>query len=134
MNKAKRLLAVFLLLMAFIIFLLTYKYLKIKYNISIPCIIHEITGLFCPGCGITRAIFALLELDIKKAIKYNILIIIIFPFIIIYIINCLYIFINNLKKDPSKIFPKILWYFLLIITIVFGIIRNINYFSWLQPI
>lgn len=132
--KKKRLLTSFLLLIAFIMFLLTYKYLNIKYNIKIPCIIHEITGLFCPGCGITRAIFALLELDIKKAIKYNILIIVIFPFILIYIINYAYIWINDLKKDASKIFPKPLWYILLIITIIFGIIRNINYFSWLQPI
>lgn len=82
----------------------------------------------------TRAIFALLNLNIKQAIRNNILVVLVMPFIVIYIINYAYIWINNLKKDPSKIFPKWLWYTLLIITILFGIIRNIKYFYWLNPI
>ena len=113
-----------------ILLLYIYKYIFQKYHIGIPCIFHEITHLYCPGCGITRAIFSLLELDIKQALKQNLLIIFL-PLIIIYIINYIKIKLNKENVDPSKIFPKSIWYILLIITITYGILRN--YLSILQP-
>ena len=133
-QKKKRTIIVILLFILSIIFLLIYKIINNIYHVGIPCIFHRITRLYCPGCGMTRAIFSLLNLDIKQAIRNNILVVIVIPFIIIYIINYIYIWINDLKKDPSKIFPKYIWYSLLIITILFGIIRNIKYFYWLNPI
>lgn len=133
-KKKKRTIIVIILFISTILFLFIYKKINSIYHIGIPCIFHKITGLYCPGCGITRAIFALLNLDFKQAIRNNILVVIVIPFIIIYIINYAYIWINNLKKDPSKIFPKWLWYTLLIITLLFGILRNIKYFYWLNPI
>lgn len=113
-----------------ILLLYIYKYIFQKYHIGIPCIFHEITHLYCPGCGITRAIFSLLELDIKQALKQNLLIIFL-PLIIIYLINYIKIKLNKENVDPSKIFPKSIWYILLIITITYGILRN--YLSILQP-
>lgn len=134
MTKRKRTIIVVVLFVLSIISLILYKKINNIYHIGIPCIFHKITGLYCPGCGMTRAIFSLIDLDIKQAIKNNILIIIVVPFLIIYIINFAYIWINDLKKDPSKIFPKWFWYTELIITIIFGIIRNLKYFRWLTPI
>lgn len=36
-----------------------------------PCIFHEITGLYCPGCGGTRAVMALLKGHIITSFTYN---------------------------------------------------------------
>lgn len=36
-----------------------------------PCMFHAATGLFCPGCGITRAIHALVHGDIARAFSMN---------------------------------------------------------------
>jgi len=38
---------------------------------GIPCVFHEITGLKCPGCGITHAMMCLLHFDFEGFIKAN---------------------------------------------------------------
>lgn len=46
-------------------------YVPAQYGIGIPCLFRSITGLECPGCGNTRAAFALLRLDFGAAFRYN---------------------------------------------------------------
>lgn len=36
-----------------------------------PCIFHTVTGLYCPGCGGTRAVLALLHGKIGQALYYH---------------------------------------------------------------
>ena len=100
-----------------------YLAIFIEYNIGIPCIFHELTGLYCPGCGATRAIAALIKLNFYQAIRYNLIIIVLLPLFIIY----------SLYQKKEKI-PKIVFYIISFIIIMFGILRNIPYFSFLSPI
>jgi hypothetical protein len=44
-----------------------------------PCLIKSITGLECPGCGMTRAISSIFHGDIAGAFHYNKLIVVVFP-------------------------------------------------------
>ena len=44
-----------------------------KMGIGIPCLFYQITGWQCPGCGNSRAAMALLRLDFKGALGYNLL-------------------------------------------------------------
>lgn len=37
----------------------------------IPCLFHEITGLYCPGCGGTRAVRSLLAGHFIKSFLYH---------------------------------------------------------------
>lgn len=108
------------------ILLLIIGILIIIFKIGIPCIFFELTNLYCPGCGITRAIKSILSLDLYRAFRYNMLVTILFPFFILYLI---YTYIFNQK---NKI-PNFIWYFILIITIAFGILRNIPQFSFMAP-
>lgn len=95
-------------------------------NIPIPCIFHELTGLKCPGCGITRMFVSLFKLNIITAFYYNPLC---FTYLILTIIYLIYYLIClTIQKTPKKINQKI-WTILLIITIIFGIIRNIPIFN-----
>lgn len=51
------------------------------------CIIKAITGIPCPGCGLTRAHLAFLKLDFKNAFYYHPLFFIVIPFIIYVIVS-----------------------------------------------
>lgn len=116
-----------------LIILISYYYLNHQYNIGIPCIFYKITGYYCPGCGITRCIFAILEGNIYEAFKYNQLVFILIPFLSIYFIYNIYIYIFNKENNLFKKIPNYIYIILLIITISYGILRNIGYFSYLRP-
>ncbi len=40
-------------------------------GLRLPCLFYELTGLYCPGCGNTRAVMALWRLDFIAAFRYN---------------------------------------------------------------
>lgn len=46
---------------------------------GIPCIFHLITGLKCPGCGVTRMFVALLGGDVRGAFEANPAVLILSP-------------------------------------------------------
>ena len=112
-----------------IVIFLIYTVLIISFDIGIPCVFYEITGLYCPGCGITRLCLSLFEGDIYQAFRYNPIIFIDVP--ILFILFVLNIFLKK-NKNIKKITDVII-IFLATITIIFGVIRNIPIFSFLAP-
>lgn len=40
-----------------------------------PCLFRTLTGFYCPGCGMTRALHALVHLDLVTALRMNPLVI-----------------------------------------------------------
>ena len=40
-------------------------------NPFLACIFYKTTGLYCPGCGLTRALHALVHFDLLRAIRMN---------------------------------------------------------------
>ena len=113
----------------FLFLLLFYFFINKLFNFSIPCPIYYITHFYCPGCGITRMFFAILHLEFYQAFRYNPLVFILLVISIIYLIVKLILkrFNINLK------IPKFVWYILLAIVIIYGILRNIPLFSFLSP-
>lgn len=68
------------------------------YLTNIGCPIKFITGISCPGCGMTRALFSLLRLDVKSAVYYHPLVFVM-PIIVIIILLR-----NKLGRRLFKIF------------------------------
>lgn len=129
----KRIIKIILIIAISIIGLITYYYLNQNYNFSIPCLFHKITGYYCPGCGITRCLFSLLQGKIYQAFMYNQLVFILLPFIILYFIYTTYIYIFNKKNTLINKIPNYIYIILLIIVISYGIIRNLDFFPYLRP-
>lgn len=126
--KKKILLSVFVLVIG-ILFIFVYENLPFK----IPCVFEEITGFYCPGCGVTRMVFALLHGDIRQAIAYNSFVMVLMPFIIVFALNRYYCWLKNKKDYWMKRIPDWIWYLLIIFAILFGILRNMDTFSFLEP-
>lgn len=108
-----------------------YFYLFNKYGIGIPCVFHVLTGYYCPGCGMTRAILSIIKLDFYQAIRYNALSPMLLALGILYLIN----FIQNsfFKKKKELVINKQIILCFLIITLIYGVLRNIPYFVWFAP-
>lgn len=100
------------------------------YLLKIECPIHSITGLYCPGCGITRMFVSIIELEFYQAFRYNPLLFIYLIFLLLYAIY--YFVLTKINIKPIKISNKFL-YVIIVITVLFGIMRNINLFSWMAP-
>ena len=118
------------LILILISFLIIYFILSELLDVGIPCLFYEITGYYCPGCGITRLLFSFLKLDFYQAFRYNPLI---FILIIITVIYWLVKFILKKFMNISIEIPNYVYYILLVIVIIFGILRNIPMFDFLSP-
>jgi len=129
--------AIVILLPIIGLIMLSYLYFHSPINKSIfpGCIILKYTGLYCPGCGATRATYYLIHGNILKAFGFNQLYIAIIPFILyLYVLN-MGIKVNGKQLLPM---PKISLKFCAMLGIVFigfCVLRNIHVypFSILAP-
>ena len=114
------------LILLLISFLIIFLFLNKVFNFTIPCLFHEIINLYCPGCGITRMFLALFKLDFYQAFRYNPLV------FILLILSIVYFLVKKIGKLNFKL-PNYVYYYLLFIVIIYGILRNIPLFSFLAP-
>lgn len=109
-----------------IFFCVLYVITKI-FNISL-CLVKNLFGISCFGCGLTRGFICILELDFKKAIEYNVLSIPLFISIFLYttfsIIDIVFSkeFINKTDDFLSK---KYMFVVYIVILILSTILNNI---------
>ena len=98
-------------------------------HLYIDCPIKKITGLYCPGCGITRMFLSLLKLDFYQAFRYNPLLFITLPVFLFFIGNAILT-----KKTPlyNKV-PDKIWIVVIVLFIGYGVLRNIPFFDFLAP-
>lgn len=90
---------------------------------GIPCIFHSITGLLCPGCGITRMFLALFRLDFVAAAKHNLFVLCLLPFAIALSICKTIEYVKKGSTDITTI-EKAFYIIVFILCIVFTILRN----------
>jgi hypothetical protein len=91
----------------------------------LPCPFHEATGLWCPGCGMTRAVHALSHGDIGTALGFNL-------FVPVVVAVATYAWLawflpavgGPALPKPATV-PKAAWIVLGALVLVFAVARNL---------
>ena len=88
------------------------------------CMFHQLTGLYCPGCGATRALSAMLHGDMKASLHNNLLL---FPLLAL---------IAVLIVKPEISLKRPVAVAIVAVVLLFTILRNIPAapFTYLAPI
>ena len=100
---------------------------------GIPCMLHFFTGLYCPGCGASRALRALLHLNFYQALRYNAVLTVTAPLLAAYFIALAVSFLRYGKDKVSEKIPQAPLYVLIAVFVIYGVLRNIPMFSFLAP-
>ncbi len=102
---------------------LGYLFFVLLSGVRIPCIFYELTGLKCPGCGVTRMIVSVARLDFAAAFGYNPFLFITGPLLLIYLAfsEAKYVLSGNTRMGKWVMF---IWAEL-ILAIIYGVLRNI---------
>lgn len=90
------------------------------------CLLHRATGLYCPGCGSTRALHELLHGQWRSAAGHNLLLAAALPAVAILLARTTWRYARGLPADPapSRLPARWLWG-LFAAVMVFWIARNL---------
>lgn len=92
---------------------LVYGYVLIPMGFRIPCYFRIITGLKCPGCGITDMCLSVMHGDFAHVFSFN-------PGLCILAIPAILLFIYERRYHKGKTAGIIL----IILLLVWGVVRN----------
>ena len=102
---------------------IVYRFPPAEYSFYPRCPIYLTTHWLCPGCGSTRALHALLHLDIPGALHYNALFTVLFPFVCLWLGFICY-WTLRYDRFPRLVFPRSLAVALGVMVVLFTIARN----------
>jgi Protein of unknown function (DUF2752) len=89
------------------------------------CTFHAVTGLWCPGCGLTRGTHHLLHGDLLAAFSSNVFT----PFALAAIISAWWVWTTRAFgrpcRNPVERWPRWAGPLLLVVVVVYGIARNV---------
>lgn len=97
-----------------------------------PCPFHWLTGIYCPGCGATRALHALVHGDMAAALAMNPLLVVALPVVVLmlaHVAGWLPARWLGLVRRLSDARP---W---AVLIISYAVLRNLPWepFRWLAP-
>lgn len=93
-------------------------------GVSVGCVFKRLTGLQCPGCGNTRATFALLRLDLLEMLRFNLL----YPLEIYYLARVYLVCSKNYVKTGRFSYrptPDLIDVLCLALMLLWTVIRNL---------
>jgi hypothetical protein len=95
------------------------------------CLFHQLTGLNCPGCGLTRAGHELLRGHLAVAFRDNALLVLSLPWLLWLAGRFLW---QRQRGRPNPVTIRPAWCWLAFAVVVaFTVLRNLPAFAWLSP-
>lgn len=104
------------------------------HRIHLFCPIHKVLGVYCPGCGATRALLSLLHGRWMEALSYNPFFILSLP-LLCYLLGVVYLQAFFLRGFGAKMPGRVFWIVYFTLMLIFTVLRNIPAFpfTWLAP-
>ncbi|MGN0442697.1 MAG: DUF2752 domain-containing protein [Acutalibacteraceae bacterium] len=127
-KRAKNVLILFGIIIAVGIIYIIFNSLT---GIGIPCVFHLITGLNCPGCGVSRMIISLINLDFEAAFRYNAALFVLSP---VFLILAITIIVRYIKTGSQKLSrgQSAVVITLIVLLLLFGIVRNLPFVDFIN--
>ena len=92
-------------------------------GVGIPCPFRLITGLKCPGCGVSRMALSIIRFDFAAAFRYNPAIFCILPLMAAVTARYIYVYIRyGIVRDKAA---DIAVWIMVGVLVIFGVIRNL---------
>ena len=95
------------------------------------CQFHRLTGLNCPGCGMTRALYALLHGNFFLALRDNALLVL--ALFVLAVRGFRFGWNKFCRRANGDFFPVAFVWPLLALAMVFAVLRNLPAFAFLAP-
>ena len=111
---------------------LAYALLSSWLGFGLPCPIHLATGLWCPGCGVSRMCLALLELDPAAAWSWNPGLMLLLPLLAVLGVRAAVRYVRTGQTRPAR-WEQVLMVLMAVFLVVYGVARNLPGFVWLAP-
>ncbi len=114
-----------------VVFFVYKNYNPSNSNYFPKCPVLQATGYKCAGCGSQRAVHALLNLDIKQAMYYNLILVLFIP----YLVLGAFFDLKKIKTPKQQKWHGILYgtkavWIVFIIIVAFWIFRNTPFWNW----
>jgi len=99
---------------------------------GLPCTFYLFTGKYCPSCGAGRMFYSILSFRFYQAFRYNPLLFISLPVLFMILARYIISYIRGKRTVMTKL-EFAFFIFLIISFVLFGILRNLEPFSFLAP-
>ena len=93
------------------------------------CPLHALTGLSCPGCGLTRGFHALFHGDIAAALQLNLLLPV-YALAFAYLFIHLVLLVMRSRGLSYRFLTPLTVYGFFIMSLVFAILRNLPWYPF----
>jgi hypothetical protein len=94
-------------------------------TVPMPCPLHSITGLWCPGCGATRGMHALLTGHPMEALGFNLLLIAIVPLALYGWASWTLTTAGRPVLPHPRVVPAWVWSAAMGLAVTFAVLRNL---------
>ena len=97
-----------------------------------PCLFHHYTGLYCPGCGTTRALHQLTHGHLLAALDYNPFMVLAIPFLVYALLSE---FLHQmLGRRLPRVFKSWWWGWMVVgMVLAYWVLRNLPYWPFNYP-